>query len=160
VRKKLIKALAAVIVFAAVATGAGTAFAYWKATGSGSGVATTGTMQPVTIVSATISDVGTSLLHPGGSANVVLKVHNPNGFPVHVVSINQITGQSISPVGASGTCSTTGVTYTPPGSFADIPSNPADSTITLTGAAHMDTSSDSGCQGARFDIPVTLSVKA
>jgi len=156
--KKLLKPIAAVVVFVAVASGAGMAYAYWHSIGAGSGVASTGTMQTVTIVSATVGDLHGSLLHPGADADVVLNVHNPNAFSVHVVSINQIVGQSISANGASGACTTLGVTYNPPLTFADVPPN--DSTIVLTGAAHMDATSDSGCQGARFDIPVTLSVKA
>lgn len=156
--KKLLKPLVAVVVFIAIAASAGVAFAYWQSTGTGSGVASTGNMQTVTITSSTVSTLNGSLLHPGGSADVVLKVNNPNAFAVHVVSINQIVGQQITASGASGTCTTTGVTYAPPATFADIPAG--NSTLRLTNAAAMSTSSDSGCQGATFNIPVTLSVKA
>lgn len=156
--RKLLKPIVAIVVFAAIAGAAGTAFAYWRSTGTGSGVASTGSMQTVTITSSTVSNLNGSLLYPGHSADVVLKVNNPNAFAVHVVSINQIVGQQITASGASGTCSTTGVTYTPPLSFADIPAGA--STIRLTNAAAMSTSSESGCQGATFNVPVTLSVKA
>ena len=56
--------------------------------------------------------------------------------------------------GASGSCTTTGVTYTPPASFADIPAG--DSKITLSGAAQMDTTSQTGCQGARSLSEIVL----
>lgn len=158
--KRIWKPLVATLVFVAVAAGAGVASAYWSSTGTGSGVATTGDMDPVTIESATAGDVGGSLLHPGGQSDVVLKVHNPNAFPVHVVNILQIEDSDISGHDGIGSCDTTGVTYTAPigGSVADIPVG--DSTIVLPDAASMDNSSDSGCQGATFDIPVTLTVKA
>jgi hypothetical protein len=156
--KRIWKPLVAVIVFLAVATGAGAAYGFWSASGTGSGVATTGDMDPVTITAATAGDVAGSSLYPGGTADVVLKVHNPNTFAVHVISILQVEDADITAHDGSGTCDTTGVTYTPPTTVADIPTG--DSTITLPGAAAMDLTSDSGCQGATFEIPVTLTVKA
>jgi hypothetical protein len=156
--KRIWKPLVAVVVFVAVATGAGAAYGFWSTTGTGSGVATTGDMDPVTITSATAGDVVGSSLRPGGTADVVLKVHNPNAFAVHVVNILQVEGADITAHDGSGTCDTTGVTYTAPTTVADIPMG--DSTIILPDAAAMDLTSDNGCQGATFEIPVTLTVKA
>lgn len=148
------KALTAVVAFAVVAGVSGSAYGFWRAPGSGSGVAAVGTMSKVTIEATTATDAGSSKLYPGGTANVVLKVNNPNTFAVHVVSI-ALTGTITA---NSGTCSTTGVTYTAPTSVPDIA--PGASTVTLSNAASMSTSSDAGCQGATFDFQVTLTVKS
>lgn len=134
---------------------AGVAHAYWRTTGSGAGQATTGTLEVVTIEATTASDVGSSRLQPGGSADVVLKVHNPNAYDVGVVSVTlagPITAES-----AIGTCATTAVTFTDPGTVATLV--PGTQTLVLTGAATMGTSADSGCQGATFRFPVTLTVQ-
>ena len=112
--KRIWKPLVATLLFVAVAAGAGVASAYWGSTGTGSGVATTGDMDPVTIESATAGDVNGSLLLPGGQSDVVLKVHNPNAFPVQVVNILQIEDSEISGHDGIGSCDTTGVTYTAP----------------------------------------------
>lgn len=156
--KRIGKILVAALVFAAVAAGAGVASAYWSASGTGSGVASTGDMDAVTIESATAGDASGAPLYPGSTGDVVLKVDNPNSFAVHVVDILQVEGEDITGHDGTGSCDTTGVTYTAPSSVADIP--PGASTITLPGAVAMDSSSDDGCQGATFEIPVTLTVKA
>lgn len=156
--KRIWKPLVAGIVFLAVATGAGAAYGFWSASGTGSGVATTGDMDAVTIESATAGDVTGSPLYPGATGDVVLKVHNPNAFAVHVVNILQVEDADITASGGTGSCDTTGVTYTAPTTVADIA--PGYSTISLTGAVAMDSTSDDGCQGATFEIPVTLTVKA
>jgi len=156
--KRMWKLLVAIVVFVAVATTSGIASAYWRSSGTSSGVAITGDMDPVTIESATAGDVNGSLLYPGTTSDVVLKVHNPNTFAVHVISILQIEDAEITGHGGSGDCATTGVTYTAPSTVADIPVG--DSTIVLEDAAAMGSTSDVGCQGATFEIPVTLQVKA
>ena len=117
-------------IVATVAAGAGTAFAFWKTTGTGSGVATTGDLKTVTILSATAGDFTGAKLYPGGTSNVVLKLNNPNNTPVHVVSVvlnGTIPGQ--------GACHTTGITFTPPPAGATIPTNT--STLVLAGAVTM-----------------------
>jgi len=155
--KRIGKFVIATLVFAAVAGLSGFAYAYWTAPGTGSAVATTGTMTTVTILgTTTAADAGSSKLHPGATADVVLRVHNPNPFAVHVVSVTSPGG--ITGSGGVGSCPTPGVTFTSPSTVADIP--PGDSTVVLAGAASMLGTSSSGCQGATFQIPVTLTVKA
>jgi hypothetical protein len=153
--KRIWKLIVALIAFVVVAGAAGAAYAFWSTGGTGSGVATTGDLESVTILSATAGEVVGSKLYPGGTANVVLKVSNPNAYAVQVVSIEQVDDSDIT---GSGSCDTTGVTFTAPVSVPDI--DPGTNTIVLTNAASMDTSSDDDCQGATFDIPVTLTVKA
>lgn len=149
---------AALLVGAMAAVAGGAAYGFWSTTGTGSAVATTGTLEVVTIEAATAADVGASKLQPGGTADVVVKVANPNTYAVKVTSIALTTGGVITGSGGTSTCATTGVTFTPPAVVADIAPGPQ--TIVLPGAASMSTASDSGCQGATFQIPVTLTVQA
>jgi hypothetical protein len=135
--------------------GTGVAFAYWDSTGSGSGTATDGTM---TISAAALSgETPNSTLYPGGSADAILKVFNPNGYAVQVVSI---VGTGAAQAGNN--CAPTGVHLVAPTNFTDPQFTlPADQTtvLHLSGAMAMDTTSASACQGQTFSLPVTVTVK-
>jgi hypothetical protein len=147
-RGRLVLALACFGLFAS----AGTASAYWSATGSGSSAASTGTLSGVSVVAFIAGDApGTSLL-PGGTSDVMLRVTNANGYPVTLTAIS--TNGSITAVGGTGTCTTTGVS-------TNFPSNPSivvlagSHLIDMVGAASMSLTSMNGCQGAAFHIPVS-----
>jgi hypothetical protein len=137
------------------------AHAYWAA-GSGSGSATVGTatMQPVVISALTGGDVPSSTLVPGGSADVILRVTNPNPVAVQVFSVEP--NGAIYADAAFPACTTTGVTFDPPSSplSPTVTVGPISSLlIHLDDAASMDDTSSSGCQGAKFHIPVTLTAR-
>jgi hypothetical protein len=135
--------------------GAGAAYAYFTAPGSGSGDASVGSMQTVTLATSTVTPA-TPLL-PGGTGDVTLEVNNPNGFPVTLVSV---TGAgAITADGDHSGCTTTGVTFTDQTSLST--SIPADSTVSvdLPNAVSMDKSSSAGCEGATFSIPVTITAQ-
>lgn len=137
-----------------VGLGSGVAYAYFTSSGSGKGSASIGTMQPVTLVSATVAP--STLLLPGSTGDVTLKVNNQNSFAVTLVSVTG-TGGPITAVGDPG-CTTTGVTFTNQTSVnTSIPASTT-ATIDLPGAAAMSTASSAGCQGATFSIPVTIAV--
>ncbi|HEY4455629.1 MAG TPA: hypothetical protein VGN81_15060 [Pseudonocardiaceae bacterium] len=133
----------------------GVAYAYWQSTGSGSGSAGSGTM---TISGAALSgETANSSLYPGGSADAILKVFNPNGYPVQVVAIVSAGTPS-----AGNGCSPTGVHFAAPTSFTDAQFTlPADQStvLDLAGAMSMDATSASACQGQTFSLPVTVTVK-
>jgi hypothetical protein len=141
-------------VAAASVVGVGVAHAYWSAGGTGSGSATTGDM---TITTEALSgETANSTLYPGGAADAILKIHNPNGYPVQVVAITA-TG---SPHAGNG-CSPTGVGFVAPTSFTaaqfSLPANQS-TVLHLAGAMTMDTTSASTCQGQTFSLPVTVTV--
>jgi hypothetical protein len=140
----------------AAALAGGTAFAYWSAGGSGAGAAANGTLQTVTIDALVAGDTADGTLVPGGSADVVLRVHNPNTASVEIYSVTP-NGTVTADAGHAG-C--TGVTFTAPASPTGI-TVAADSTqlVHLANAASMSLSSPSACQGATFHIPVTLTVR-
>jgi hypothetical protein len=80
--------LASLLVILALPVG-GAAFAYWGGSGSGAGSATTGTTLAVTLSPGTPA----ASLYPGGQADVVLTVSNPNAYPVRIGSLSLDAGQ-------------------------------------------------------------------
>jgi hypothetical protein len=87
-----------------------------------------------------------------------LQVNNPNNFAVKLTAVTG-TG-TITATGGIGTCTTTGVTFTAPGLLTqDIPANSSNVSVDLPGAASMSATSQTGCQGATFTIPVTITVQ-
>lgn len=149
-------ALAALLVTA----GTGTAYAYWSATGSGSGSATAATMQTVTVDALVAGDTPKTTLIPGGSADVVLHLTNPNPYDVQVYSVAP-NGPAAADANHPG-CTTTGVSFTgttAPLSPATYVAANSSALITLPGAAAMDTTSLAACQGATFSLPVTVEAR-
>jgi hypothetical protein len=138
---------------------AGAAYAYTTAGGSGSGSGATGTMQPVTIAAFTGGAAPGSTLIPGGTADVTIRVNNPNPVPVRVFAV-----AANGPVSADAShpgCTTTGVTFVDPSAPISPAINVASGStvlIQVPDAASMDLTSLPECQGASFEIPVSLTV--
>lgn len=147
-------------VVAAVVFAAGGAYAYTSAGGTGSGSGSTGTMLPVTITALTGGDVPGSTLIPGGTADVILRVSNPNASSIRVYGVagnGPITADALHPG-----CVVTGVSFTAPAKpITPTPVVEANSSelISLPGAAAMSLASASSCQGAEFRIPVTMTAR-
>ncbi|TQJ38046.1 hypothetical protein FBY33_0031 [Arthrobacter sp. SLBN-112] len=143
-----------------IAAGAGSAYAFWTAGGTGTGTAAAGTMQAVTVDALVAGDGPTATLVPGGTADVVLRFSNPNPYSVQVYSVTA-NGPATADTAHSG-CTTTGVSFTgtaaplSPATF--IPAN-SSTLLTLPGLAAMDTTSLAPCQGATFHLPVTAEVR-
>jgi hypothetical protein len=129
----------------------GTAYAYWKAGGTGSGTAAAGVVQPLTTSAATVSS---GLLYPGATGDVRLTVVNPNPFPVTVTSVVGTT--AITSDKGAACDAATGVTFTDATSVSLAVAASGSATFTLAGTVAMDNSSDDSCQGATFTIPVAL----
>jgi hypothetical protein len=140
--------------------GVGTAYAYWSTIGIGSGSAANGTMQTVLVDAFVSGDSPATSLVPGGSADVILRASNPNGFPVQAYSV-AANGPATADA-AHPQCTTTGVTFNPPASPLSpavvVPPN-SSVLITLPGAATMSAASQSACQGSVFRLPVTMAVR-
>lgn len=131
----------------------GFVYAAWTTNGSGSGYAKAKTAQALSTVDVSASTTAT--LYPGGNGDVLLKISNPNEFPVRVTAVSG-NGTITADAGHPG-CATTGVTFTDQtGQTLDVPAS-SSAEFTLTNAAHMSNASDNGCQGATFTIPVSLS---
>jgi hypothetical protein len=134
----------------------GVAWAHFTASGSGSGQATAGTIDTVTL-SASAGTPSTPL-YPGGTGDVSLEVNNPNHYAVTLVSVT--SDGTITPDANHSSCTTTGVTFTNQNGLSTIiPASASNYRIDLAGAVSMGSSSSSGCQGATFSIPVTITVE-
>lgn len=131
---------------------AGVAFAAWNASGTGSGYAKATTAQVLT--TSDVAATTTAQLYPGGTADVKIKISNPNPYPVRITSITG-NGAITSDKGAACDAST-GVNYTNQSGTFDVAAN-SDASFTLLGAVAMSNSSDNTCQGAVFTVPVSLS---
>lgn len=133
------------------------AYAYFVDSGSDSSSADLSMLQPVTVTALVGGDTPSSALLPGSSADVVLRVSNPNPQPVTLLSV---TGAgSITPDAGHPGCTTSGVTFTDQtGLSMTIPAS-GTTLVHLAGAASMSAASSNGCQGATFSIPVSISVR-
>lgn len=146
--RRLIGTGLTVIALAAV----GLVYAAWTASGGGQGYAKATNAQALTTVDVSASTTAT--LYPGADGDVLVRVSNPNPYPVRVTDVTgsgPITADAGHPA-----CVTTGVTFTDQtGLTLDVPGSGQTQT-SLSGAAHMSNASDNGCQGATFTIPVSL----
>jgi hypothetical protein len=105
--------------------------------------------------------VAGDLLLPGGPAGVVrITLRNPNPHPVRLVNVRAGV-PPVTATGGKGACAGPEVSFTggtiPPDSVVGAG---ARRTIDLPGAARMAATAGDGCQGARFRIPVTVTVVA
>ncbi len=135
----------------------GLVYAQWVASGNGQGYATAGEAISLSTVNVS-ANVSTSagLLYPGSNGDVLVQVHNPNPYPVKVTEIGTGTGE-VTGVGGTGSCSVTGVSLNSPQAVSIAAPAEGDSgEEVLANAVHMSNSSDDGCQGATFTIPVEL----
>jgi hypothetical protein len=147
--RKFNRGVVVLAVGASVLGVAGTAAAYFKTTGTGSGSATAGTAQNLTGLTATASV--SSLIYPGGSADLVLKVHNPNSQDVVVSAVAANGSASGCTTPAITVSASTGLPFTVPAG--------GNLSVTLTGAAAMATSASSDCQGQTITVPLSLTGK-
>ncbi len=138
----------------------GGAYAWFSASGAGTGSATAGTMQPVTIDTSSASPA--SALLPGDAADVVLTVSNPNDFAVVVVGVENVPDEAVSVTGAAGcTADNAWVSFLDQtGLEIPVPAHATGQVVHLTDAAVMSITSDNACQGAAFSFPVTVTAQS
>jgi cytoskeletal protein RodZ len=136
----------------------GLVYAAWTTTGTGSGYAKAKSAQTLTTVDVSASTSAT--LYPGADGDVLIKVSNPNPYPVQVTDVKgsgTITADSGHSTCGSDGSHPAGVTFTDQaGLKINVAANSSTQT-TLTSAAHMTNASDDSCQGATFTVPVSLS---
>jgi hypothetical protein len=151
-KQRLLTAALTILVLSAV----GLVYAAWTTNGTGSGYAKAGSAQDLSTVdvSANVTTLPNKL-YPGTDGDVLIKIHNPNPYPVRVTQV--AANGAVTASGGTGTCTTTGVTLTSPQTVSiDVAANSDSAETTLTNAAHMSNSSQTGCQSATFTLPVSL----
>lgn len=147
---------------------AGTAYAYFSATGTGSGQTGVGKLLPVSVEQTTATV--TSPLYPGGTGTLMLTLTNPNAFSVTVVGVVQDGPVTVTGGGSactSGTGATPGTSGVAVASAAatgldlSVAAGPSVSTtVTIASGSTMSTTSNTTCQGASFHIPVTVTARS
>jgi hypothetical protein len=130
----------------------GVAWATWRADGAGH--ARGAADRAVALTTEATTATGT-LLVPGGEGDLVVRVRNPNRYPVQITSIAAIGAVQPDAEHAAG-CSPTGVTFVPPVDLALELAAGQTREFTVADAVHMAGSAAQGCQGAVFTIPVRL----
>jgi hypothetical protein len=138
---------------------AGVVFAAWTVPGTGEGYSKASSAQALTTNDSSAST--SSQLYPGGQGHVKLEISNPNPFPVTVTRVEQngpvdSDKTNCTNVGGNPT-KETGVSFSTqnPASGNVVPAN-GTLTMTFNNAASMSNQSVDACQGAVFNIPVTL----
>jgi hypothetical protein len=139
----------------ALGLGGGTALAVWHTTGSGSGGAAVGNNSPVTLEAT--SGTPSSKLIPGGTADLLIQISNPNAFAVTLtgVSTNGAVTSTVPACDSGGN----GVSVpTQTGLSITIPSG-SNQLVHVPAGIAMSSASVSACQGATFRAPVTITVR-
>ena len=149
--------LGSTMLLAVLALG-GAASAFWTAHGHGDGGAATETAVAVTLSPASPA----AQLHPGGSADVVLAISNPNEASVHIGSLALDTALGTLGFSADAehpacdlsllgftTATNGGAGWTVPGALDGAAGTSA---VTLTDAVAMSLDAPDGCQGAAFTV--------
>jgi hypothetical protein len=137
----------------AAALAATAAFAAWTVGGGGTGTASATSAQNLTTSVATT----TAALYPGVTgSDLYLTVNNPNPFPVTITSVNA-NGAATADAGHPS-CVATGVTFTTTAVSQVVPAS-GSASFTVASVA-MDNTSDTGCQGATFTVPVTFTASS
>lgn len=148
--------LVALVVALVLGAGAGTAFAFFVDGGTGTGTITAGTVKSVTLIGA--SGTVVSKLVPGGTADLIIDLDNPNATHVIITSISQ-SGR-VAVFGGQGCTSHNSEVFAP--TERDLHLRVATGTHIIVHVSHgaaMGTASASGCQGASFHIPVSVTVQ-
>lgn len=153
--RKLVIAGAAVV--AAVLMGGGLAFAYWSATGSGSGSALADTAQPVTVNTVALTSTSASL-YPGGPAgNVYFTVTNPNPYPIKITNITWGTPTSSNPTACSSALISVDPGAPTTGLDITVGANGTSTPVEVSAVLDLSSSATAGCQGNSFSVPITAS---
>jgi hypothetical protein len=150
--------IAVLVVLVTTLCAGSSALAYFRTTGSGSGPATVGTTQTITLSSG----VPTAALYPGGQGDVALTVDNPNAISVRIGSLSLSTGQGTAGFGVDGGhagCATSALSFTTQtnaGAGWTVPgkvgSTDGSLSIDLASAVAMSASAANACQGAAFTV--------
>ncbi|WP_136610873.1 hypothetical protein [Sinomonas albida] len=155
--RRAVATLAAVVLLLAVGAAAS---AYWLMGGVGSGNAAAGQLQALTGKALVQLAPGQAPLYPGGTADAAVSITNPNPYDVQLYSV--AAAGPAAPDAGHPQCVTTGVAFQSPAApltpTVTIPAN-ATLTVSLPRTVTMDLTSDSGCQGAMFDLPLILEVR-
>jgi hypothetical protein len=134
------------------------AYAYWLTTGAGSGSGATA--NGLTAFTTTATVPSGALLYPGATAPLTVDVDNTgNNYALTVTAVSLDGSRSIQVDSAhQAACTNPAISVTTPNAWAGISvgQDTSSGAVTVPGAVSMGLTASSGCQGATFTIPVTL----
>ncbi|HEX2902066.1 MAG TPA: hypothetical protein VHO01_01305 [Jatrophihabitans sp.] len=136
----------------ALVLGTGSAWAYFSTTGHGTGSAGLGQLTVEVLPAG--GPTGRGLL-PGQHGDAVLRIHNPGAVPLTVVSV-----AAAGAARADNGCAPTGISFEDQYQLDAVVDPGAQLVLTLPGAVSMSRAAAAACQGAGFQIPVTVTVRA
>jgi len=129
------------------------AFAAWNADGKGDATVAGKTAEKLVVTNVGVPNA----LYPSATSNLVVKVKNPNPYPITVTSIANDTSAAVTVAPLAGsTCAASNVSFTNQTNL-NVPITPnTEVTITVPGVKMIADAAD-GCQGATFTFPVIAS---
>jgi len=132
------------------------AFAWWTASGTGTGYAQAAT--PAALSTLDVSASTTGDLYPGGTGTLTLQIHNPNSYAVTVTDIAAGAGAVTSGNAACDAANTVSLVAPLSGLSVNVPAGGNTAVLTYANAVQMSygASADNSCQGKKFSIPVSL----
>ena len=133
------------------------AFAWWTASGTGTGYASADSVTAVDTLSVNAIAATANDLYPGGTADLQIEIRNQNNFPVDVTAINgngaPLSGNAVCDAAASVSFTDIDLSATP----LTIPANTTSGVVAYTAAVAMDgPSAVDACQGQTFAVPVSI----
>lgn len=151
---RLSKKTFAVIAAAATAVIAAVAISAWQTSGTGNLYSKATTASALALGDASAST--NADLYPGATGAAVVKITNPNAFPIKITQVTLHTGGTISSDKGAACDASTGVSFTNQTGLSLALAANATQTFTLAGAVSMSNASDNSCQGASFTMPVDV----
>ena len=144
------------VITLSLAIAAGSAWAYFPSTGSGTGTASVTSMQSVAISSVTATP-STPLL-PGTSGDLTFRIDNPNSVAVTIMSV--VSNGAITASGAGGcTGANSAVTFSnQTGLSVNVPASAVHYVVDLSASVFMASTSSNSCQNATLNVPVLVTV--
>jgi len=138
------------------------AFAWWTASGSGSGYVSADSVTPIDTLSVAAIAATANDLYPGGTSDLQIEIRNRNNFPVKVTAINAngnpVTVPTDAVCDAANSVSLSNIDLSGlPGGGLTVAANSTSgvqsfaNTVSMNGPAAVD-----ACQGETFAVPVTL----
>jgi len=152
--KRLGGAIGALVMLLA---GAAVVYAAFTATGTGSGRAAS-----VNAVSITVTPTmcASADLYPGGPAGAIcFTLTNSNPYAVHFTSVTYPNSSAIVAINAPCPNSNVSIASGLSSTLAtpiNVAANTTTGTLSLPGVVQMSSAATDGCQGANFNVPITL----
>jgi hypothetical protein len=132
----------------------GTAYGYVTASGTGTGTGKLGSLNAIVVEHAT--GTPSSNLFPGSNAGLALTLTNPNTVTVTVTGIAQNGTPTVT--GGTGCTALNAAATVRTLSNLSLSLAPGTHSLTVATGAAMGSSATTGCQGATFHFPVTVTV--